>query len=266
MCLSAGIECRGPKVSAPRQFQPDHLPACPLATWLALQEAALLRGVVLRCRDRDGAVRHDAFAMLARFPQASLERHLALGDWQALLDIGLAGPLPCTTGGGGGGGIKPASKQHMSATQAAAMQLLRQYLGVGGSRGGEESATADDEDEEGGGADGHSFGSSGQEEHAQMAEGWEEEEQAAAASWALKLRALQLPPRAANDESAAAQHLQAAWQEALGQVLTQEQLQVAAAQPAAQSCTTSTAAAAGLSCLARPCHQGRDAPLRGSTV
>jgi hypothetical protein len=209
-----------------------------LAAWLALQEAALLRAVALRCRDRDSAVRHNAFAMLAQFPLAILERHLAQEDWQALLDIGLAGPLPCTTDGGSGGGSKAASKQHMTNTQAAARQLLRQYLDADASGGGEESATADEEAAEGGGADRHSFGSSGQEKHEQMAEGWEEEKQeqaqAAAASWVLKLRALQLPPHAANDESAAAQHLQAAWQEALGQVLTQDQLQVAGGHRAAQ--------------------------------
>ena len=210
---------------------PVCLPAClPDA---CMQEAALLQAVALRCRDRDAVVRHDAFAMLVQFPQASLERHLALTDWQTLLDIGLAGPLPCTTGAGGGS--KPAPKQQASEVQSAARQLLQQYLGVGASGGGEKSAAADGE--EGSGADGHGFGSPGQEEDEQMAEGWEEEEeeeQAAAASWVQKLRALQLPPHAANDGSAATRHLQAAWQEALEQALTQEQLEVASAQTAAQ--------------------------------
>lgn len=150
--------------------------------------------------------------MLAQFPQASLERQLALPDWQTLLDIGLAGPLPSA-----GGGAKAASK-HAAAIRGIAVQLLQRYLGLGKEGGGGGGAAEGDADSEGGG---HQWVSqeegTAEEQPAEVAAG-----QVDAAgngrsdAWLHRLQELQLPATRGST-CAVALHLQAAWDAALAE-------------------------------------------------
>lgn len=206
-----------------------------------------MQAVAQRCRDRDEAVRREAFALLARFLQPTLERWLQLPDWQAVLDSGLAGPLP-------GGATGKLAQKHAPAIRDSAQQLLLRFLGLPGSEddGGSDAGGAA---AEGGGSqdwvleglEGLEGEKQAEEEEAGcvvMTEGEEEEDtpsgrgcaRAGSPAWVRQLRAVQPPqaadllpqhsgaPGSAQHAAAVVGHLQAAWQEALGQVLGPEQL------------------------------------------
>lgn len=171
-----------------------------------LQEAAVVRAVAQRCRDRGEEVRRDAFALLARTPQPALQRCLHPADWQATLDTGLAGPLPAASSGGGG---RQAAAKHTEVIRHTALQLLRERLSL--ERGQE--------------------GSQEEEAHAMDSSEREEVSEGGRPAWLARLQALQpqlpaeLPavwggPRWA----AAAHHLHDGWQAALQEVLTPAQL------------------------------------------
>lgn len=92
------------------------------SAWLAgmLQ---VVRAACLRTRDRDAAVRQEAYAFLLLLPPASLESGLGLADWRCLLDVAL---LPSGDSGRGGQADK-----HVAAVRAAGKQLLQQFLTQG---------------------------------------------------------------------------------------------------------------------------------------
>lgn len=176
----------------------------------------MVLAVAQRCRDRDAAVRQEAFSLLSQFPTASLERQLALSDWQTLLDAGLAGPLP-----GGGGGAAGQAK-HAAAIREAASALLLRYLGL--------DAEAADPGEV---AAWEAAMAASEEEEEEEAWGAEEARPAGAAgasaavelAWVAKLRALMaLPPHAPGCPTAA--HISAAWRAAVAAALGPEQLEV----------------------------------------
>lgn len=127
--------------------------------------------------------------MLAQLPAASLERHMALPDWQAVLELGLAGPLP--TGGGKAG----APGKHAAAIHVAAQALLLRHLGLLaapaalGEEGWDGVPPTDDEEEQWAGTVGRPAGASG--------EAMEDGSGSQRAAWQARLQALQaLPPHA----------------------------------------------------------------------
>lgn len=172
----------------------------------------------------------EAFALLAQFPQASLERHLSLPDWQALLDVGLAGPLP--TGGSKGGSGGRAVSKHAVAIQGTSQQLLLRYLGLeGGVTGGEEGAGSQEGSQLEVGEE-ESVPLSDEEDDGDVEEVGQQEGGTAGSgsggddppAWVGRLQALQeLPPH--GDGCAVALHLRSAWREALAAAL--EPVQVA---------------------------------------
>jgi hypothetical protein len=170
----------------------------------------------MRCRDRDDAVRREAMRLLAQFPQASLERLLAESEWRAMLDTGLAGPVPGSCGGKRGIGAASAGAcKHAAAIRSTAVQLLRRHLaasGMGGDRGEREAAAGN-----GSGTEEEEMGKGG------------EQPPATSCTWMHRLQALQPPPSAAAPSNAASllrcSTCGAAWASALQQVLSPEQLQ-----------------------------------------
>lgn len=129
----------------------------------APQEQQVVHAVSLRCRDRDEAVRAEAFGLLTRLPPAALRAHLPLPAWLALLDLGLpaaragAAAVPLTSteegAGGEGGGSKPAAGgagrpaaaqaaggKRSGAVAAAARELLGLFLFPGGVEVAEQQA------------------------------------------------------------------------------------------------------------------------------
>lgn len=180
------------------------------------------------------------FALIVQFPQASLEQHLSLHEWQALLDAGLAGPLPSASAASASStaGGRAAAK-HAAAIREAAQQLLLRYLGLEsngdegqqqvGQAGHEFVPPSDDEEEEGRGA-ASSQGEAAMEEDGGPSAGGDGCGGSGSASdasgrppaWVSRLQALQaLPPHAAGCPVAV--HLAAAWQAALAAVLSPEQ-------------------------------------------
>ena len=60
-------------------------------------EAEALRVLLLKCRDRDAAVREAAYVLLASLPARTLHALLLPSDWRCVLDCGLgvwAEPCP----------------------------------------------------------------------------------------------------------------------------------------------------------------------------
>lgn len=94
----------------------------------------MLAAACLRCRDRDAAVRQEAYAALLTLPDASLHAALTVTDWRCLLDVGLA--PEALKGGGGvkGGGVQ--ADKHAAAVRAAATTLLQRFLKVDDEAGG----------------------------------------------------------------------------------------------------------------------------------
>ena len=86
----------------------------------------LLQAVCARCRDKDISVRHEAYAVLQRFPVEALHSGLTLAQWRCVLDVGLssgAGSLDPGKGGTAG--------KHAAAIYTSATKLLHAFL-VGG--------------------------------------------------------------------------------------------------------------------------------------
>lgn len=178
-----------------------------------------------------------AFALLVQFPQTTLESRLSLGDWQTLLDVGLAGPPPggstagpaAAAGGSGTLGGKAAAK-HAAAIQEAAQQLLLRYLGLEGDGEHEEQQQQQGEagrdfvppsDDEEGGSDAEMEDAPGG-SAASCGDGASGSGSGSPAAWVTRLEALRtLPPHA--DSCPMAAHLAAAWHAALAAVLSLEQ-------------------------------------------
>lgn len=188
------------------------------------QEAVLLNAVAQRCRDKDDEVREQAFAMLAQFLRGSLVRLLSVQDWQAVLDAGLAGPLPRL---GGKTGSSKQAVRRTGAIRAAATELLQLYLCISpGNRQGRRTeqrsasraASSDEEDlwEDSSGEEEDKAGDLDQ-------AGTPAAEQQEDAAWPDRLQQLGIP-HLLNGTNSAASHLQGAWRQALQKLLNEEQL------------------------------------------
>jgi hypothetical protein len=83
----------------------------------------LLQAVSARCRDKDISVRHEAYAVLQRFPAEALRGGLTQAQWRCILDVGLSS---------GAGGLDPgkggAAGKHAAAIYTSATKLLHVFL------------------------------------------------------------------------------------------------------------------------------------------
>lgn len=180
------------------------------------QDARIARAAAQRCRDRDEGVRRQAFDLLGRLPLSRLRCSLQPSDWQGLFDCGLAGPPPAARS-------RPATR-HAAMIRDAASELLQRFLGL----------------HESGADDGNGAGKDGRQAVAdvetvfdgacnQAAEGtlpaWQRRLQQVLPAGLLELGSPVAPPLPGGPAAAvAAQHLLAAWRDALREVLPPEQL------------------------------------------
>ncbi len=87
------------------------------------QEEAIVRALLLKCRDKDSRVQSQAYEMLVQLPSETLTAYLQIEDWRAVLDTALLNMQAAAS-------HSPADEDHQqeNAVHAIGIQLLQKYL------------------------------------------------------------------------------------------------------------------------------------------
>ncbi|DBB07266.1 TPA: hypothetical protein ACH3X1_011826 [Trebouxia sp. C0004] len=87
------------------------------------QEEAIVRALILKCRDKDSRVQTQAYEMLVQLPIETLTAYLQIEDWRAVLDTALLNMQAAASNA-------PADEDHQpdNAVHALGIQLLQKYL------------------------------------------------------------------------------------------------------------------------------------------
>lgn len=87
------------------------------------QEEAIVRALVLKCRDKDAKVQSQAYEMLVQLPIETLTAYLQIDDWRAVLDTALLNMQAAVSDS-----LADEDHQRDSAVHALGIQLLQKYL------------------------------------------------------------------------------------------------------------------------------------------
>ncbi len=87
------------------------------------QEEAIVRALVLKCRDKDSRVQSQAYEMLVQLPSEALTAYLQIEDWRAVLDTALLNTQTAASDS-----LADGDHQQDNAVHAIGMQLLQKYL------------------------------------------------------------------------------------------------------------------------------------------
>lgn len=87
------------------------------------QEEAIVRALVLKCRDKDAKVQSQAYEMLVQLPTETLTAYLQIDDWRAVLDTALLNMQAAVSDS-----LADEDHQRDSVVHALGIQLLQKYL------------------------------------------------------------------------------------------------------------------------------------------
>ena len=87
------------------------------------QEEAIVRALVLKCRDKDARVQSQAYEMLVQLPIETLTAYLQIEDWRAVLDTALLNMQAAASDS-----AADEDHQREGAVHALGIQLLQKYL------------------------------------------------------------------------------------------------------------------------------------------